>query len=386
MQIKKIIGVKYLGKQKSIDFEVKDKNHNFIADGVVVSNSHSVSYSYLSALTLFFKYKYPQHFYCECLKMAESKSDSQSHVAAIQQELHHFDIELLPPDLILSKPSFSIEGRNIRYGFSCIKGVSEKSLDSLQTFLDSKKTNKFEVFAAAQQAKLNVGILCTLIQSGMLSSVSKDREKTVLEAQVWKLLTEKEQTFCLKAGAEYNFDLSKMVQNITSWVGDNGKPVTRATRLETIRSKAEKYKEIYKQNKSYPEFASWYYETHLLGYSWSTSLKKIFKPVAQYIETIEEVANKKDNSSFEGVYQIAEVKTGISAKGNKWMKVKIQDETGAFYGMLIGDNYVNYLQQEIAPKEKDVVHVKGRKGADILWIDKMKIQTNKVFIKLSDIK
>jgi hypothetical protein len=48
--------------------------------------------------------------------------------------------------------NFSIEGRNIRYGLSSIKGISEKSKERLKDFIDKKPTNKLEVFQAAKEA------------------------------------------------------------------------------------------------------------------------------------------------------------------------------------------------------------------------------------------
>jgi DNA polymerase III alpha subunit len=256
----KIITFKEIEDKESYDLEIDSKDHNFYANGIVVSNSHAAAYSHLSALTLYLKYKYPQHFYTECLRMAENKADSQDHVARIQQELAFFNIKLLPPDLINSKENFTIEGDNIRYGFSSIKGVSEKSLSAMKSFLVSPKTNKFEVFSAAENCKLNVGVVCAMIQSGMLSNVSPDRETLVFEAQVWGKLTDKEKVFCLERGQDYEYNLLLMVKNIHSWVNDAGKKIAAKTRLETIRKHCEKYKEIYFQNKKNARLASYYYE------------------------------------------------------------------------------------------------------------------------------
>lgn len=386
MQTTRIKSIKKIGVQKTLDLEIDHKDHNFYADGLVVSNSHSASYSFLSALTLYLKYKYPQHFYTECLKMAQNKSDSQEHVAKIQQELNFFGIKLLSPDLIKSKENFSIEGDNIRYGFSSIKGVSEKSLSNLKTFLTTEKTNKFEVFNAAENSKVNVGIVSALIQAGMLNTLSSDREKLVFEAQAWGKLTDNEKTYCMDNGKDHDFDLLTMIANIHAWVKPNGKKVAAKTRLETMRRDCAKYKEIFYQNRQYPSFASWFYETRLLGYSHSTSLKNIFKGKRPSILNVEEIKNAWTKQVIEGVYEVSDTRKGVSGKGNKYLRIDIQDETGTFSALLVGDKYDTYAREYPDPVKGDIISIIGKKGDETVFIDSLVIQNNKIFMKLADIK
>ena len=61
----KIVGIRSsrsLGIKKSIDFEVKNRFHNFFAEGMVTSNSHAFSYSAMAALTIYLRF--PQFYYC----------------------------------------------------------------------------------------------------------------------------------------------------------------------------------------------------------------------------------------------------------------------------------------------------------------------------------
>jgi len=376
-------------KSKSLPTEIADFYWNLLEESANYSfnKSHSAAYSYLSALTLYYKYKYPQVFYCECLRMAQNKSDTQDHISLIQQELNFFGIKLLPPDLIKSKPDFSLEGSDIRYGFSSIKGVSQKSLESLTNFLSINKTNKFEVFNAAKQSKLNIGVVCALIQAGMLNSVSPNRERTVFEGQIWNLLKPKEQAFCLENGQSYDFDLLMMVKNIDSWVDSTGKRVAGKTRLETIRKGSVKYKEIYHQNIKHPLFASWYYEKTLLGYSFTTTLKKVFIGSKSTLKNALEVKSFEPGWKVEGVYQVGEVKKGTSKAGNKYIKMNLFDETGSFDAMMLGDKYENYAQDgHLDPKEGDVLFIVGSANGDITWVNSMKIQNYKICISLADLK
>jgi DNA polymerase-3 subunit alpha len=376
------------GKQHSIREEICDFYWKLLEESANYSfnASHSFSYSYLSALTLYLKYKYPQHFYTECLNMEVNKADSQENIARIQQELSFFGIELLAPDLIKSKENFAIENGGIRYGFSSIKGVSEKSLSALKAFLKTEKTDKFGVFNAAENNKLNIGIVCALIQSGMLSTLSTNREKLVFEAQLWGKLTDKEKMFCLENGKDYDYDLITMVKNIHSWTRIDGKKVAAKTRLETIKKNIEPYKAIYHQNVENKALANYFYETALLGYSYSSTLKGVFKNKRPSILNVMELKNAWEKANVEGVFRVSEVKKGVSGRGNKYCKVVFQDETGSFDGMMVGDKYEVYAKKHPDPVAGDIVFVMGQKGPEIVWLNSMAIQTHKIFLKLADLK
>ena len=123
------------------------------------NKSHSISYAYLAAITVYLKFQHPKEFFLSLLKYAKYEPNSHEEIAKISQELSHFDIKLLPPDLNKSDIDFKIEGKNIRYGLNSIKGVSTKFLESLLEFREDSLDNKYEVFLSAQQAGLNIGAL-----------------------------------------------------------------------------------------------------------------------------------------------------------------------------------------------------------------------------------
>ena len=107
--------------------------------------------------------------------MTKFEPSPHEEITKISQELKVFDIELLSPDLGKSQMDFSIEGNNIRFGLNSIKGVSEKSLQSIRDFRDSETPSKFDIFLAAKQAGLNIGVMSALIQAGALSGYKSNR-------------------------------------------------------------------------------------------------------------------------------------------------------------------------------------------------------------------
>ena len=157
------------------------------------NKSHAIAYATLAAWTTYLKFKYPHQFFLSLLRMTQFEPNPQEEISKISRELPHFNIRLLQPNLIKSKFDFTVDKDNIRFGLNSIKGVSQKSLDSLSAFRETSNSNKYDVFLSAKQAGLNIGVLSALIQAGALSEESSaSRPRLVLEAQAFNLLTDRE--------------------------------------------------------------------------------------------------------------------------------------------------------------------------------------------------
>lgn len=383
----KIVSYKNVGVKVSYDLEVDHENHNFYANSLVTSNSHSYSYGTVAAQTVYLKFKYPQYFFLACLRQAASRGDFLEHFEQIQHELPHFGIKLLPPNISKSGLDFAIDGKDIRFGIGEIKGVSEKSIDKLKQFAANVEGSDLKIFNAAKEAKLSIGILSALIQSGTLGHGVAERSRKVLEAQIWNVLTPKEKLFCLNNESKYNNDLIALLKDYLNWTDANGKKFTKQSRLDTIRKHCAGYFQIYNLNHKNELLASYFYEKKLLGFSYSTTLKMIFG------DTNEDVRNIKEINDFvpvKGYYELVatvkEVNSGTSKSGNPYLKLRLSDETGETFAMLLGDKLARYLDQLEPPKEDDILYLVGSKGDSILWINRMEVQNVKVYTKLSELK
>ena len=237
------------------------------------NKSHSISYAILSAWTTYVKFTYPQEFFIALLMMAKNESDPFEQISKVSSELSIYDIKLLRPDLVKSQQDFTVEGKDIRYGLNAIKGVSEKSLQSILNYNDyikeiggAEKLNKFEIFEAAKQAKINIGLLSGLIQAGTLNSLvgTNSRARLVLEAQSYNILTDREKRIAKAYVPKYGDDIlsliSKAGNNDSPLMGDDNKLFMKESRLNTFMSKYRPYKEIYDKNcaNKNDDFASWY--------------------------------------------------------------------------------------------------------------------------------
>jgi len=357
------------------------------------NKSHSLAYATLAAWTAYLKFNYPQEFFMSLLKMTKYEPAPQEEIASISRELSNFGIKLLSPDLAKSKMDFSTEGKDIRFGLNSIKGVSEKSLQSLRDFRSSNTPTKYDIFLAAKQAGLNIGILSALCQAGALQSKGSNRSLMALEAQAFNLLTDREKRNFILIGEKYDYKLLNCIADAKNqeMVGDDGKPLMKESRFKTFKKKYDLYKSIYDKNKSYERFANWYFENELLGYSHSSKLKSCFNDLYKDLKDSRdlELMDKDEGGKFIGV--VIDCLKATSRNGNKYIKLSMSDENGKWDAMLLnsrrGNFYDRYFEKnQKAPTKKNIVIAYGRKAEDIIFLDSIKIMDEKIYMKMSEVK
>lgn len=409
-QLRRIVGKKKVEDMPAwkakIEDKIKEKNLDPVIGEVLwkvaedsanysFNKSHSISYAYLAAITIYLKFNHPQEFFLSLLKMSRFEPNAHEEIAKISQELSFFDIKLLPPDLNLSEFDFKIEGKNIRYGLNSIKGVSEKVIESLINFRESKFENKYDVFIAAKDCSVNIGTMSAFIQAGLLDSfVSSDRCRLVLEAQSFNILTDREKRNIIELGPRFDYDVLKTIHSCRSEnrPADDGRILFPDRRFNTFKKKYDPYKNIYEQNSSHIKFANWYFETKLLGYSYSYNIREIFTSGDEAsFKTSEEVRNSVDRRTVKFVGEVTDVTKRTSRNGNKYARIEMQDELGPVCGLFLDsdreERLTNYLNSgKKLPKKGGVAVIVGSVGEDIVFVNQIETIEEKIYMKLSELK
>ena len=326
--------------------------------------------------------------------MAQFEPSPQEEISKISRELSFFNIKLLQPNLIKSDFGFKVDGDNIRFGLNNIKGVSQKSLKSLEKFRVLENSTKYDIFMSAKQAGLNIGVVSALVQAGALSEQSSvSRPRLVLEAQAFNLLTDREKRNFIALGEKFDYDILNSIHAAKTGelLGDDGRPLMKPSRFETFKKKYDKYKSIYDKNKNYEDFANWFFEKNLLGYSYSKNLKDVFYDSmgslrdSIYFNSME----LNHRGKFIGTVEDSIRKT--SANGNQYIKVLLTDEFGSIPAILVDNrrkaSCSDYLESGgVLPEKGNILIVVGRKGEDIIFIEDMNIMDEKIYMKLADLK
>lgn len=375
-------------KENKLDPDIGDVLWRVLEDSANYSfnKSHSIAYANLSATTIYLKFNHPKEFFLSLLKMTRFEPDPISEISKIHRELRKFGVELLPPHLIKSDMSFSVEKDNIRFGLLSIKGISDKSIEKVNSFRN-KYSNKFEIFQAAQDAGIPMGILSSLIQAGALEGFKQSRSQVVLESQLWKILTDRERRFIIPLGEKFDYDLPKIARHLCSFKDEKGKVIIKPSRRETIRRKYSPYVRIYQQNNKSKRFANWYYEKSCLGYAYDVSLRDIFLEKKPNLITLDAVDETPANSIVSFVGEIKDVYKSKSKKGTKYVKFFISDESNSIDALLFENSFdkVKNVNRGSIPEKGNIVIVNGRKKGDAVFIDLMGAQDHRVYTKLSEL-
>lgn len=351
------------------------------------NKSHALSFASLSALTAYLKFKYPLQFFLVLLRQTKNEPAPFEEISSIEKELRYFGIKLLPPSIVKSD-EFEIEGNNIRFGLSSIKGISDKSIGKVSALKGNFK-NKFEVFQAAQDSKINIGIFCALIQSGALQDFGESRTRLVLEAQLYNILTDKEKVLVHQC-AKGNDDLIHLLRDLKTKVNEKGKLIIKESRMETIKKKAAPYITIYKMNSKNERLANFWYERKFLGYTHSITLKDIYKKYDQDLVDISELAKAEAGDSVHIVGLVDYVKSGISknAKKTKWVRIALKDNTGSINIMIFNDKIdeCKEINGGKLPEEDNILYVRGSYKGDAIFATTASVQDSQIYVKLSELK
>lgn len=115
-----IVSIESNGYEMTYDLEMDTPEHNWMGNGIVTHNSHSVAYSMLTMWTAWLKHHYPLEYMKNLLRRA-SKEQKTSYLL----EVKRLGIKIYLPHINKSNANFEIEGDGLRYGFSNIKYLSE---------------------------------------------------------------------------------------------------------------------------------------------------------------------------------------------------------------------------------------------------------------------
>ena len=183
----KIVEIKRIGKEKTFDLTIEG-THNFVANDIIVHNSHAVCYAFIGYQTAYLKSHYPAEFMASLLTADRENIDR---IAIEVDECRQMGIEVLPPDVNKSFVNFGVINENgkdeIRFGLSAIKNVGH---NIVETIVEERKENgtyeNIEDFVLRVESKdLNKKSMESLIKTGAFDSME---ERSKLLANMERIL------------------------------------------------------------------------------------------------------------------------------------------------------------------------------------------------------
>lgn len=302
------------------------------------NKSHAAAYAYVSYQTAWLKYHYTAEFLCS-LYICKN----QDKYAPVIADCGLYGIELLQPDINFSYYKFVIEGGNIRYGISGIKGVGEANKDFITKVCEERKNGYFTSFQdflkrncpyeESGKSSIPADLVTVLINAGAFDSLGYNREALVNALE----------------------ELQKVkVRNAEEYL----------SAIDGMTVKGLEPDSSYNYEK----------ESELLG----TILSE--RPLAKYSDDnaygctpISELSN--ENVSVFGF--VVDAKFLKSKKGQDMMRMKIQGKTGECTLLFMRNAFQRYAA-EAGEYINKVVKATGKANADTIFCDKISLLSPKI--------
>ncbi len=123
----RVVAIEPDGEEETFDLTVAG-THNFVAEDVIVHNSHAAAYGYLAYITAWLKANFPAQFMAALLTSVADNSDK---VAEYIRECVRMGLPVLPPDVNESRAEFAVVGGRIRFGLAAVKNVGLAAVESI---------------------------------------------------------------------------------------------------------------------------------------------------------------------------------------------------------------------------------------------------------------
>ena len=172
-KLSKVNSAVLIGTYDTYDIELDTDDHQFyLANGILTSNSHSISYSHISVYTAWLRRHYPTEFMCALLNSEDPNSDkSQGYL----EECKRMGIKVIPPDVRISRKEYVVKKPGVIVtGLSSIKGMGDSAVENI---LENKPYVTMSDFLLRTTARtVNKRAIQALAKSGGFDSFDLTRK------------------------------------------------------------------------------------------------------------------------------------------------------------------------------------------------------------------
>ena len=181
----RVVSIEPDGEDETFDLTV-DTDHSFIADGIVVHNSHASAYGLISYWTSYLKANYTIEYLCALMR----NEDDQDRMAAIIVDCQDHGIEVTPPDVNASEADFTVvampegptngvlkppDGGRIAFGLRGVKNVGVQAIDLIvqERRAHGPYESLLDLCLRLDLHQVNKRVLEALIKCGALDSLGE---------------------------------------------------------------------------------------------------------------------------------------------------------------------------------------------------------------------
>lgn len=302
------------GLNERLAAEIFDQMETFARYGF--NRSHSAAYAMISFQTAYLRAHYPVEFMAALMSHEMGDSDK---VLKNMTECRQHKITVLPPDVNKSISGFNVDGKNIRFGLSAVKGVGEKAvLEIIKARKDQPFTSFEDLVGKVDLQSVNKRVLENLIRCGAFDFTGLSRNE----------LSERLEPV-MRAGQAL-----QKTQNTNQISLFSDEQMNRTIPVKTSK-RAE-----------WPINQKLAYEREALGFYLSGHPIEKFSVYLQNIgvRQIQELKNIKSDKKIRVGGVVTALKLKNTKKGNRYASLVFEDMTGTIESLVWPDTYLQVAQ------------------------------------------
>jgi DNA polymerase-3 subunit alpha len=216
-----VASVEETGVEEVFDLTVEG-THNFVANDLVVHNSHSAAYSIVAYQTAFLKAHFPAEFMAAAMTNDMGNTDKLS---TVLEEARRLGIEVLPPSINTSDVHFTVEDGKVRFGMGAVKNAGTAAIEAIIEAREEEGPFEtiFDVTKNVDLSAVGKRTLEALAQSGALDDLEGHRgqliegvDMAVQEGQRYQTEQMRNQTNMF-GDADAGFEMDPSLPRVDSW-------------------------------------------------------------------------------------------------------------------------------------------------------------------------
>jgi DNA polymerase-3 subunit alpha len=329
-----IVSIEPKGEQDTYDLTV-EQDHNFVADGLIVHNSHTAAYAQIGYQTAYLKANYTPEFMAALLTSEIEDGNKRDVMVEHIADARRLGADVLPPSVNASEADFTVRDGKIAFGLTAIKGCGRGAAEAIARARAEGGPFKdlFDFCERIDLKAVNKAALERLAKAGALDCLGGHRAQ-LLQAVPRALLSAGARQEDKRRGQRSLFD---------AFGGDEpgmtGRAESAVDALPDVPAWPETEKLKYEK-----EALDFYFSSHPLA-QWE---KEIRRYSSHTLEELKNLQSEKEVTLGGMLTQVRFMNTKKARNGNsRYVRCKLEDLTGMVECVMWPDDYVRYKDEVV---------------------------------------
>lgn len=331
--------------------------------GYGFNKSHGVGYAAIGYMTAYAKIHFPQEFFKAMLSFSDSKQDEFDEKKQLVHEARLFGIEVVPPSVKRLNTDFELEGNNLYYGLSHVKGLGNSAVKDLKALKSLSGVDDLFARLFVDGIKIKKNVMEALIKSGAFDYLGSNRIRLLARYQFMNLLTKREQAFALEQFIIKQASVDECLSALLDAGIPRGKDKEGLDRSVRIKAAWSLIKRDLGGNRKRMSLA---YEKFLLGMPISGSETDLYNNY-KVDTTCKDFLRLRNKSKVAMGVIIEDVRRIVDKNKNEMCFLKISDASYILDTVVVFSSVYRKVSWII--EEGNAVLIKGKKNNESLLVD-----------------